>query len=88
MASGLMNKDWNSYDSAAATHDRLGVPSMFAGPARDLVAVWMPHPAASWLDVGTGSGIVATMAETSRECRNRSFLGNAARWRGRMAYGE
>ena len=60
-----MSKDWSSYDSAAGTHIRLGVPGMFAGPARDLAARMNPDEAASWLDVGTGSGVVATMAGTS-----------------------
>jgi len=57
-----MNPDWNSYDMAAATHDRLGVPAIFAAPARDLAARMQAPPGCSWLDVGTGSGIVATVS--------------------------
>src|SRR5437016_3292980 len=57
-----MAKDWTSYDSAATSHSRLAVPSMFAAPARDLVAALDLPTAATVLDVGTGSGIVAAMA--------------------------
>src|SRR5260370_29355074 len=57
-----MAKDWTSYDSAATSHSRLAVPSMFAAPARDLVAALDLPTAVTVLDVGTGSGIVAAMA--------------------------
>jgi ubiquinone/menaquinone biosynthesis C-methylase UbiE len=57
-----MAKDWTSYDSAATSHSRLAVPSMFAAPARDLVAALDLPNAATVLDVGTGSGIVAATA--------------------------
>jgi SAM-dependent methyltransferase len=60
-----MGNSWISYDSAAATHNRLGVPSMFSGPARDLAERMEAGPETTWLDVGTGSGIVATMAKTA-----------------------
>jgi ubiquinone/menaquinone biosynthesis C-methylase UbiE len=52
---------WQSYDSAAATHDRVAVPSIFSPPARDLV-VLMGRPAGSILDVGTGTGTAARAA--------------------------
>ena len=54
--------DWTSYDSAAATHDRLRVPVIFAPPARDLAARMEFASARSALDVGTGSGVVAAAA--------------------------
>ncbi len=54
-----MSKDWSSYDSAAATHNRLGVPSMFAAPAQDLAARMDLTNARTALDVGAGSGVVA-----------------------------
>ena len=52
---------WQSYDSAAAAHDRVAVPSIFSPPARDLV-VLMGRPAGSILDVGTGTGTAARAA--------------------------
>jgi SAM-dependent methyltransferase len=55
-------RDWTSYDSAAATHDRLGVPAMFDRPARELAARMDFAAARATLDVGTGSGIVAMQA--------------------------
>lgn len=57
-----MNRDWQSYDSAAADHDRLAVPAIFAEPAGDLVArTRLPH-AGRILDLGTGTGIAARLA--------------------------
>jgi ubiquinone/menaquinone biosynthesis C-methylase UbiE len=55
-------RDWTSYDSAASTHDRLGVPAMFERPARELAARMDFATARATLDVGTGSGIVASQA--------------------------
>ena len=55
-----MSPDWISYDSSARTHDRLGVPAMFAGPAKDLAARLDPAHAGATLDVGAGSGVVAS----------------------------
>jgi ubiquinone/menaquinone biosynthesis C-methylase UbiE len=57
-----MSGDWVSYDSAAATHARLGTPAMFARPARELAARMDFGRAGSALDVGTGSGAVAALA--------------------------
>jgi ubiquinone/menaquinone biosynthesis C-methylase UbiE len=60
-----MTQKWQSYDSAAATHDRVSVPSAFAAPARDLVArIGLPERGAI-LDVGTGTGIAALIAMES-----------------------
>lgn len=57
-----MPRDWTSYDSAAATHDRLGVPALFERPARELAARMNFAAARAALDVGTGSGIIASQA--------------------------
>jgi SAM-dependent methyltransferase len=54
--------DWRSYDSAAAAHERLRVPVLFAPPARDLAARMEFDTAQRALDVGTGSGVVARAA--------------------------
>jgi hypothetical protein len=50
------------YDSAAADHDRLAVPAIFAEPARDLVARTGLPAAGRILDIGTGTGITARLA--------------------------
>lgn len=57
-----MSQEWRSYDSAAATHDRFAVPSVFAPPAKDLVARLDLGAARAILDVGAGSGIAAALA--------------------------
>jgi ubiquinone/menaquinone biosynthesis C-methylase UbiE len=54
-----VSQNWTSYDAAARTHDRLAVPSMFAGPARDMAARIDAGNAGTALDVGAGSGVVA-----------------------------
>lgn len=60
-----MRPEWQSYDSAAATHDQLAVPSVFARPAEELVArVGIPADG-SVLDVGTGTGVAALAAARS-----------------------
>ena len=60
-----MAHDWQSYDSAAAIHDRIAVPSLFTPPARDLVASLELPAAAAVLDVGAGSGAAARVAKES-----------------------
>jgi len=50
------------YDSAAADHDRLAVPAVFAEPARELVARTGLPAAGRILDIGTGTGIAARLA--------------------------
>ena len=57
-----MADEWNSYDTAAESHDRLAVPSYFDQPAKDLVADIGVGSAARVLDIGTGSGIAAQRA--------------------------
>lgn len=54
-----MDGQWSSYDTAAQSHERLAVPSLFERPARDLVAKIDPKSASRILDVGTGSGVAA-----------------------------
>ena len=57
-----MAQGWKSYDAAADSHDRIAVPTIFAAPARDLVAqVGMPG-GGRVLDVGAGTGVVALAA--------------------------
>jgi ubiquinone/menaquinone biosynthesis C-methylase UbiE len=60
-----MAQEWQSYDSAAVTHDRVSVPSAFAPPARDLVARIGLPATGTILDVGTGSGVAALLAMES-----------------------
>ena len=60
-----MTHDWQSYDVAAGTHDRLAVPSLFTPPARDLVASLELPAACAVLDVGAGSGAAARVAKES-----------------------
>ena len=57
-----MPQAWQSYDSAAATHDRVAAPNIFAPPAKDLVARMGLATAGAILDVGTGTGIAALAA--------------------------
>ena len=57
-----MEEPWRSYDSVASTHGRLSAPSIFAQPANDLVTRIGMSGAGTILDVGTGTGIAASMA--------------------------
>ncbi len=57
-----MSQEWQSYDSAAATHDQLAVPSVFTAPAKDLLARMDIRAAWAILGVGTGSGVEARLA--------------------------
>jgi len=56
---------WRSYDSIADVYDRLVVPYVFAQPAKDLVIALRPPAEGILLDVGTGTGVCATIA---RQC--------------------
>jgi ubiquinone/menaquinone biosynthesis C-methylase UbiE len=60
-----MARDWQSYDAAAETHERLAVPGIFAPPARDLVASLDLPSTGAVLDVGAGSGVAARVAKES-----------------------
>lgn len=51
-------QDWLSYDSVADTYERVAVP-WFTSLARDLVAAIDPRTGEVFLDVGTGTGLVA-----------------------------
>ena len=63
-----MAHEWQSYDAAADTHDRLAVPGIFTPPARDLVASLDLPRSGAVLDVGAGSGVAARVAkESSRD---------------------
>jgi SAM-dependent methyltransferase len=60
-----MAHDWQSYDAAADTHERLAVPGIFTPPARDLVASLDLPEAGAVLDVGAGTGAAARVAKES-----------------------
>ena len=62
-----MAQGWRSYDSVAASHDRLAVPGVFAPPAKDLLARMDLRTAQRILDVGTGSGVAALLAAESAD---------------------
>jgi len=54
---------WSSYDTAAATHQRLSADLIFTPPARELIArLEIPSPAVV-LDVGTGTGVAGRIAQ-------------------------
>lgn len=57
-----MTQGWQSYDSAAVTHERVAVPHLFAPPAKDLVNKMDLRDEAAVLDVGTGTGVAARCA--------------------------
>jgi ubiquinone/menaquinone biosynthesis C-methylase UbiE len=57
--------EWQSYDSAAAAHDQLAVPTIFERPARELVARIGVTAGSIVLDVGTGTGVAALAAAES-----------------------
>ena len=63
MASGgdAGSRDWMSYDSVAATYAEVAAP-WFAPIARDLVAALAPVAGETFLDLGTGTGLVAELA--------------------------
>jgi ubiquinone/menaquinone biosynthesis C-methylase UbiE len=54
--------DWRSYDRTAPTYERIHAPR-FAEPARDLATLAGVAPWSSVLDVGTGTGIGAQVAQ-------------------------
>jgi SAM-dependent methyltransferase len=64
-----MAHEWQSYDAAADTHDRLAVPGIFTPPARDLVASLDLPRVAAVLDVGAGTGVAARVAKESSSDR-------------------
>src|SRR4029077_6717785 len=64
-----MAHEWQSYDTAADTHDRLAVPGIFTPPARDLVASLDLPRSGVVLDVGAGSGVAARVAKESSKAR-------------------
>jgi ubiquinone/menaquinone biosynthesis C-methylase UbiE len=55
---------WLSYDGVAETYDRVAVP-WFRPMAGDLVAAVAIPPGASVLDLGTGTGLVAELAQAA-----------------------
>ena len=54
--------DWRSYDRTAAIYERVHAPRL-ADPARDLVALAGVTSGARVLDVGTGTGVAASIAK-------------------------
>src|SRR5262245_30211551 len=56
------NHRWWSYDSVAASYDRVLASSYFLPPARDLVALLGPPQRGRVLDVGTGTGVAGYVA--------------------------
>jgi len=60
-----MTHKWQSYDTAADTHDRLAVPGIFTPPAKDLVASLDLPAAGAVLDAGAGTGAAARVAKQS-----------------------
>jgi ubiquinone/menaquinone biosynthesis C-methylase UbiE len=57
-----MTQGWESYDSAATTHDQVAVRTVFAQPAEGLIAALDVPTAGAILDVGSGTGIAALLA--------------------------
>ncbi len=53
---------WWSYDRIAESYDRIAVPHYFAPVAQRLISLVRPSPRDSMLDVGSGSGLVASAA--------------------------
>src|SRR4051794_23624875 len=62
-----MDQNWASYDSAAASHERVAVPAIFAPPARDLVARMELPGTRTILDVGSGTGVASLLALASSD---------------------
>jgi ubiquinone/menaquinone biosynthesis C-methylase UbiE len=54
--------DWRSYDGVAETYERVHA-SRLAEPARDLVSIAGPPAGGRVLDVGTGTGVGAAVAQ-------------------------
>jgi ubiquinone/menaquinone biosynthesis C-methylase UbiE len=69
-----MRQEWQSYDSAADTFDRISAASFFARPAQDLVARIGIPPAGAILDIGTGTGTAALVAKSLSD-RNGVVVG-------------
>jgi ubiquinone/menaquinone biosynthesis C-methylase UbiE len=55
---------WMSYDSVAEIYERVAVPS-FSPIAMDLVAAVQPRPGEKVLDLGTGTGLVASLVSAA-----------------------
>ena len=57
-----MKEDWQSYNPIAETYAGVAEGLYFARPASDLLSLLHLAPGSRLLDVGTGTGVVATLA--------------------------
>lgn len=57
-----MNEPWWSYNPIAERYARVAEELYFSAPARDLLSLLHLEPGCRFLDVGTGTGVVAGLA--------------------------
>jgi ubiquinone/menaquinone biosynthesis C-methylase UbiE len=57
-----VRKDWRSYDPIAETYARVAEGNYFVKPAAELLSLLDPVPGSRFLDIGTGTGVVAALA--------------------------
>jgi SAM-dependent methyltransferase len=57
-----VKQDWQSYNPIAGAYAGVAAGLYFARPASDLLPLLHLHPGSRLLDVGTGTGVVATLA--------------------------
>jgi ubiquinone/menaquinone biosynthesis C-methylase UbiE len=69
----VTGRPWHSYDSVAGEYERAWHPS-FEPLARDLLDLVALEPHEALLDVGTGTGVVASAAAERAEHADRGFI--------------